>query len=135
MCRPQDGQTRRRFFSSRALFCRPATVISQPMPRVAAASVNTWGSNVIEIHLPRGESLKRFAFWHADVPGNTTRGVSDRIRGCTAPWSRDRRVRASLERSGGQRRLRGGGSRRSAGAGGGERAPARARLLPLAGAG
>src|SRR3954451_8656285 len=53
MWRPQDGQTRRFFFSSSALFCRPAYAISQPTPRVAIANVITCGSKVIYLSLGR----------------------------------------------------------------------------------
>jgi hypothetical protein len=47
MRRPQDGQTRRRLFNSSALFCSPATVISQPTASVAIARVARCGPNAI----------------------------------------------------------------------------------------
>src|SRR5207302_8093303 len=43
----------RRFLSSSALFCRPATAISHPTPSVAAATVARCGSKVIELLVTR----------------------------------------------------------------------------------
>jgi hypothetical protein len=49
MRRPQDGQTRRRLFSSSALFCSPAIAISQPTASVAIARVARCGANAMPL--------------------------------------------------------------------------------------
>ena len=66
--------------------------------------------------------LPSFSFAREGAPGNTTPGAADRIRGCRAPSSRDRRGRAFPERIAGRRRPRAGAWRTSGGAGAGGRA-------------
>src|SRR3954464_12499837 len=122
MWRPQDGETRGFFFSSSALFCRPAYAMSQPTPSVAIANVITCGSKVIHLS-PWSTSCER-----GGALRSTTPVADDRIRGCRARLWPDLRVQAFLEPTGDRRRPPADGSRMSAGAGADGRAPARALL-------
>src|ERR1700704_6166685 len=106
MRRPHDGQTRRRFLNSSALFCRPAMIISQPIASVATARVAMCGAKVILLPLSRSEFVKPFSSCErGGALGNTTRDGDDRIRAYRARWWPDLRVRAFLELSGDRPRL------------------------------
>ena len=110
---------------------RPDNIIVQPIAIVRAAE-----GHELRVNRHRGTSLSSsYAVAHGDALGSTTRDVSDRIRGCRARSSTDRRGRASPGRCAGRRRPRAGASRRSAGAGGGGRASAPAPPSRRAGAG
>jgi hypothetical protein len=73
MRRPQDGHTRRRLFNSSALFCSPATAMSQPTASVAMARVARCGANAIA------------SFFHAPRPSNLFPRVGVRLEVQLAP--------------------------------------------------
>src|SRR2546430_14265540 len=105
MRRPQDGQTRRRFLNSSALFWRPAIVISQPIASVATARVAICGANIILVPLSRTEFVKPSSLRvRAGALGSTTRDAVDRIRAYRARLWPGPRVPAFPEPTGGLRR-------------------------------
>ena len=91
-CRPQDGQVTRRRFGSSMFLPSPAFVISHAAADARAMNSSTCGSMVTSL-------LTTFFGGRVDVPGNTTRDASCRIRACRARSWRDRRGRASPGRS------------------------------------